>query len=56
MTVYEVYANVKVAADDVDSVYAAADEYADSLTLITCEDESVDGGYANRRVICAKPL
>lgn len=56
MTVYEVYANLKVAADDAESVYAAADEYADSLTLITCEDERVDGGYANRRVICAKPL
>lgn len=56
MTVYEVYANLKVAADDAESVYAAADEYADSLTLITCEDERVDGGYANRRIICAKPL
>ncbi len=56
MTVYEVYANLKVDADDAESVYAAADEYADSLTLITCEDERVDGGYANRRIICAKPL
>ena len=56
MTVYEVYANLKVAADDAASVYDAADEYTDSLTLITCEDENVDGGYVNRRVICAKPL
>lgn len=32
-------------------------EYKDSgLTLLTCEDELPEGGYASRRVISAKPI
>ena len=53
---YVIYENIKVAADDLDSVYAAADRYPNTMTLITCEDESSDGGYTNRRVVCARPM
>ncbi len=28
----------------------------DPLILITCENESTDGGYLNRRAIFAKPV
>lgn len=55
-TVYAVYDNFKVADDDLEAVYAAADRYPDTMTLITCEDERSGGGYANRRVVCAKQM
>lgn len=54
--VYVVYDNIKVAADDLQAVYAAADRYPNTMTLITCEDERSDGGYTNRRVVCARPM
>ncbi len=31
-------------------------EYENSLTLLTCEDERPEGGYASRRVVAARPL
>ena len=52
--IYKVYGNYKIASDGFASV---ADELRENaLVLITCEDESVDGGYLNRRVILAEPL
>ena len=54
MSVYKVYANEKIAADAFADI---ADEVrANALVLITCEDEAVDGGYLNRRVILAEPM
>ena len=54
MLVYKVYVNYKVAADGFAGI---ADEiHENALILITCEDESLDGGYLNRRVILAEPL
>ena len=51
---YQVYGNYKVASDGFALI---ADEiHENALILITCEDESVDGGYLNRRVILAEPL
>ena len=53
MLVYKVYVNYKVAADGFAGI---ADEiHENALILITCEDESLDGGYLNRRVILAEP-
>ncbi len=54
MQVYEVTTNMKVASDDAASVNAAA--VPGGLILITCEDEKIEGGYANRRVIVASAL
>ena len=51
---YRVYANNKIPADGFASIAGGLCENA--LVLITCEDESIDGGYLNRRVIFAEPL
>ena len=53
---FVVYANAKVAESDIDAVNELISADPLSLTLITCEDERPEGGYANRRVIAAKPL
>ena len=51
---YQVYGNYKIASDGFASI---ADEVcSNALVLITCEDESTEGGYLNRRVILAEPL
>ena len=50
------YANEKIEEDDFTGLYRLANRWEDSLTMITCEDERESGGYANRRVIAAKPL
>ena len=53
--IFVVYANEKVSETDVRAVEKLAMEAENSLILITCEDELVGGGYANRRIIAAKP-
>ncbi len=55
MTVYEVYANEKLDPAAFAEV-AEETERADGIALITCEDESVTGEYASRRVVFAKPV
>lgn len=54
MQTYRVYGNYRIASDGFAEIADAVRENA--LVLITCEDESVDGGYLNRRVILAEPL
>ncbi len=49
---FVVYANEKFAADDIDGLMSYA--RSGSMVLITCEDESIEGGYLNRRVIFAE--
>ena len=49
---FVVYANEKFASDDIDSL--AAYVKPGCMILITCEDESVEGGYLNRRVVFAE--
>ncbi len=56
MKTYEVYANAQFDAEDFAGVVEQASEYEDSLALITCEDETIDGGYAHRRVVFAKEI
>ena len=53
---FGVYANMLVEPNDMKKLASIAEEEQNSLVLITCENESVDGGYLNRRVIFAKPL
>ncbi len=52
---FEVYANTKLVSDDVDGLYELASRFDSSLTLLTCEDELPEGGYAARRIIAARP-
>lgn len=52
--VFRVFGNYKIASDGFASIVPELKDNA--LVLITCEDESVDGGYLNRRVVLAKPL
>lgn len=53
---YTVYANELFEPDDFGLVEQKASEFENSVVLITCENESTDGGYLNRRVVFAKPL
>jgi LPXTG-site transpeptidase (sortase) family protein len=54
MLSYAVYANIRITPDEVEKL----DELAktDCLILVTCEDQSIDGGYAYRRVVFAEPF
>ena len=52
--IYKVYGNYKIASDGFAEI--AGEVRENSLVLITCEDESTEGGYLNRRVILAEPL
>lgn len=56
MKLFRVYANELINANDVQKLEKTAEQEAGSLVLITCENESVNGGYLDRRVIFAKPL
>ena len=51
---YRVYANELVAPDDFGTLADLA--VPDALILITCENESTDGTYLNRRVVAARPV
>lgn len=54
--IYVVYANEKVSETDYEAVEQIATMFDNSITMITCEDETLEGGYANRRIVAAKPL
>lgn len=56
MKTYVIYANEKIGEMDYKAVETISVKYADSLTMITCEDERPEGGYANRRVVAARPI
>ena len=49
---FVVYANEKFASDDIDGLVTYAKPGC--MILITCEDESMEGGYLNRRVVFAE--
>ena len=51
---YEVYANEKIGSADADALQKSALAYDNTLTLLTCEDELPEGGYASRRIVSAK--
>ena len=50
---FRVYANTLIASDDVEALREAAASYENTLTLLTCEDERPEGGYASRRIVSA---
>lgn len=56
MIVFRVFANELLTSGDVQQMAAIAEEAENTLVLVTCENESMDGGYINRRVVFAAPL
>lgn len=56
LQIYSVYANELLEPDDVKAMASIAQKENNSLILVTCENEMVDGGYMNRRTIFAKPV
>ena len=52
---FRVFANELLAPDDMEKIASIAGNEENPLVLITCENESADGGYLNRRVVFAKP-
>ena len=56
LKLFRVYANELMAPNDMEKLASIAEQEMNTLVLVTCENESVDGGYLNRRVVFAKPL
>ena len=56
MMIYEVYANEKIGAGDMETLKQHAAAYWNTITLLTCEDERVEGGYASRRIVSARKM
>ncbi len=54
--IYEVYSNEKIGAYDHEALFTAAGMYDSTVTLLTCEDERPEGGYASRRIVSAKQV
>ncbi len=54
--IFEVCANEKVAEDDVAGLGNIMEDWEQTVTFITCEDERPEGGYANRRVVVARQI
>jgi len=53
---FSVYANELFGPDDFYLVQQKADEFENSLVLITCENEAEEGGYVDRRIVFAKQV
>ena len=53
---FRVFANELLAPDDMEKIAEIAGNEENTLVLITCENESADGGYLNRRAVFAKPV
>lgn len=53
---FRVFANELLAPDDLEKIASVAGNEENTLVLITCENESADGGYLNRRAVFAKPV
>ena len=54
LQIFTVFANKKVSETDFEAVDQIVESCEDTLIMITCEDEKVSGGYANRRIVAAK--
>lgn len=55
LTSFTVVENELLGAFDAAALEAMANHFENTLTLVTCENELSEGGYANRRVIAAIP-
>ena len=52
--IFQVYANEKIGSHDFDALWKVASEFDNTVTLLTCEDERAEGGYAARRAVSAR--
>ena len=52
---FRVFANELLVPDDMEKIASIAGNEENTLVLITCENESADGDYLNRRAVFAKP-
>lgn len=55
LQIYSVYANELLEPDDMQKMASIAQNEENSLILVTCENEMIEGGYMNRRAVFAKP-
>lgn len=53
---FKVFENDLFLADDGAAVEEIAASHTNTLVLITCENESIEGGYTHRRVVFAEPI
>ena len=56
LRVFEVYMNTKIGESDFAGLWKISDSHEKSMVLITCEDETMEGNYENRRIIAARPV
>ena len=56
LRIFRIFANELLAPDDMEKMASIAGSEENTLVLITCENESADGGYLNRRAVFAKPV
>ena len=56
LKIFKVYASEKIGAADGKALTRIAKTFDGSLTLLTCEDESPEGGYISRRIVAARPV
>lgn len=56
LMIFQVYANEKIGSHDYDALWNVASEFGNTVTLLTCEDERAEGGYASRRVVAARKV
>ena len=54
LLIFEIYANEKISEYDYETLYKTGFQYDGTVTLLTCEDERADGGYASRRMVAAR--
>ena len=56
LMMFEVYASEKIGAYDRQALEEISAAFDNTLTLLTCEDERPEGGYASRRIVSSRKL
>lgn len=56
LLMFEVYENMLVEPNEFGTIEALSIANPGSIVLVTCENETVDGGYSHRRAVFAKPI
>jgi hypothetical protein len=56
MQLFRVYANELLLPNDMEKLVSIAEQAENTLVLLTCENESAEGSYINRRAVFAKPV
>ena len=54
--IFSVFANERISKTDIAALGSIAASGENVLILMTCEDERIDGGYENRRILAAVPV